>query len=46
MVRPANQAAIDFYRKFGFKRIGTIPRYYEDGSDAARMVQQPVKRSR
>jgi ribosomal-protein-alanine N-acetyltransferase len=46
MVRPANQAAIDFYRKFGFKRIGTIPHYYEDGSDAARMVRQPVKRSR
>jgi [ribosomal protein S18]-alanine N-acetyltransferase len=46
MVRPENQAAIDFYRKFGFKRIGRILRYYEDGTDAIRMVLSAGKRRR
>ena len=37
MVRPGNQAAIQFYRKFGFVRTSTVSGYYEDGSVGWRM---------
>ena len=37
-VRASNQRAINFYRKFGFKKIGRRPRYYHDtGEDAILM---------
>ncbi|MCT4640722.1 MAG: ribosomal protein S18-alanine N-acetyltransferase [Bacteriovoracaceae bacterium] len=29
-----NQAAIGLYRKFGFKRLNTIKKFYRDGKDA------------
>ena len=37
MVRTTNDAAIRFYRTFGFQRIRRVKRYYEDGADAWRM---------
>jgi ribosomal protein S18 acetylase RimI-like enzyme len=37
MVRTDNAAAARFYRRFGFRRLGLEPRYYEDGADAWRM---------
>ena len=37
-VRAFNQRAINFYHKFGFKKIGRRPRYYHDtGEDAILM---------
>lgn len=33
-VRPSNQAALRLYGKFGFRKVGKRPRYYEDGEDA------------
>lgn len=36
-VRKSNYAAIDLYRKQGFKEIGTLTKYYEDGEDAYEM---------
>ena len=33
-VRASNSAAIHLYERFGFKRQGTIKRYYRDGEDA------------
>ena len=32
-----NQAAINLYQRSGYRNIGRIPGYYEDGSDAFRM---------
>jgi len=37
-VRKDNLGAIRLYKKEGFVIIETIPRYYEDGSDAYRMT--------
>jgi ribosomal-protein-alanine N-acetyltransferase len=37
MVRIGNEAAIRFYRRFGFVRVRTQRDYYEDGTDAWRM---------
>ena len=37
MVRTTNDAAIRFYRTFGFRRVRRVKRYYEDGADAWRM---------
>ena len=37
MVEVDNQAAIDFYRKYGFKRTKLVKRYYGAGRDAWRM---------
>ena len=37
VVRRSNRAAIALYRRFGFSRIATIPRYYPDGEPAWRM---------
>lgn len=36
-VRTDNARAIAFYRRHGYREIGRIPRYYEDGCDALRM---------
>jgi ribosomal-protein-alanine N-acetyltransferase len=36
-VRETNRAAIRFYRRFGFTRLGRIDRYYSDGGDALKM---------
>jgi [ribosomal protein S18]-alanine N-acetyltransferase len=37
MVRRDNDAAICFYRRFGFLRTATVPGYYEDGAPGWRM---------
>jgi ribosomal protein S18 acetylase RimI-like enzyme len=36
-VNARNEAAIEFYRKLGFKVTTTRPRYYSDGADALLM---------
>lgn len=33
-VRVSNSAAIELYRKLGFRRVGMLKRYYADGEDA------------
>jgi ribosomal-protein-alanine N-acetyltransferase len=38
-VRAGNEAAIGLYREFGFSHHHTVPRYYEDGTDALVMVR-------
>jgi ribosomal-protein-alanine N-acetyltransferase len=37
MVRRDNHAAISLYRTFGFRRTGTVIRYYDDGATGWRM---------
>lgn len=37
MVREDNAAAIRFYRRHGFRRLGLVPRYYSDGAPGVRM---------
>lgn len=37
MVRRENAGAIALYRRFGFVRTATVPRYYEDGATGWRM---------
>ena len=37
MVRRDNEAAIRFYRSLGFRRIRTVPKYYEGGETGWRM---------
>ncbi len=37
MVRRENEQAIRVYRKLGFLRVGTVARYYPDGSAGWRM---------
>jgi ribosomal protein S18 acetylase RimI-like enzyme len=37
MVRVDNRPAIRFYRGFGFRRVGEVPGYYEDGRTGLRM---------
>ena len=37
MVRLTNQPARRFYEKYGFERVRTVRRYYEDGADALLM---------
>ncbi len=37
MVRRDNETAIRFYRSLGFKRLRTVPNYYEGGETAWRM---------
>jgi ribosomal-protein-alanine N-acetyltransferase len=34
LVRIDNTAGIRFYRSFAFRRVKTVPGYYEDGADA------------
>ncbi len=40
MVREANQPAISFYRKNGFRRIRRVEGYYEDGAAGLRMRKE------
>ena len=37
-VKSHNEAAVEFYKKFGFKIDRKVPKYYEDGSDAFVML--------
>jgi ribosomal-protein-alanine N-acetyltransferase len=39
MVRTGNTAGACLYRFFGFRRVGLVRCYYEDGSDGFRMVR-------
>lgn len=39
-VRASNERAIELYRRFGFVRRRTIPRYYDDGEDAVVMIRE------
>jgi len=39
MVRTSNTAGAALYQQLGFRRTGTVRRYYEDGGDAHRMVR-------
>jgi len=41
-VNVANNTAIGLYRRLGFAEAGLRPGYYEDGSDALRMVKELV----
>ena len=36
-VRKGNISAMDLYYKFGFRAVGVIPSYYNDGEDAYKM---------
>lgn len=40
MVRRDNPAAISFYAGFGFRRVRTVPGYYEDGAAGLLMRKQ------
>jgi [ribosomal protein S18]-alanine N-acetyltransferase len=41
-VRPSNESAIKLYERFGFRRAGMRPRYYQDtGEDALVMWRTP-----
>ncbi len=45
-VRTTNGDGVRFYRRFGFRLVGRIHRYYEDGCDAFRMKRsQSAKRT-
>jgi ribosomal-protein-alanine N-acetyltransferase len=37
-VRESNDRARSLYRRFGFERHHTVPRYYDDGEDALVLV--------
>jgi len=39
-VRISNRKAVEFYKKFGFKVVGHVKRYYRDGEDAVRMTRK------
>ena len=39
-VKVSNIEAISFYRKLGFKEVGLIPNYYQDGEDALIMSKK------
>lgn len=41
-VRPDNAAAIRLYEKNGYRRFGTFPAFYEDGTDALRLEKLPL----
>jgi|SRR5579864_637956 len=45
MVRPTNTVAVRFYRRFGFRRVGAVAHYYDDGGDAIRMTKTLVTRA-
>jgi len=42
VVRATNQPARAFYEKYGFRRLRTVPGYYEDGGDGIAMWR-PVR---
>ena len=42
VVRVRNGAARAFYEKYGFRRLRTLPAYYEDGEDGLAMWR-PVR---
>lgn len=42
VVRSSNGPARAFYEKYGFRRLRTVPRYYEDGGDGIAM-SRPVR---
>lgn len=37
-VRPSNEAAKELYARYGFKKVGIRPGYYENGEDAILMT--------
>lgn len=37
-VRPSNTQALALYRSFGFKKVGTRPRYYDDTQEDALLL--------
>jgi len=39
VVRVGNRPAIAFYKKYGFRRLRRVPRYYEDGADGIAMTR-------
>lgn len=39
IVRVHNAAALAFYRKYGFRRLRVVRRYYEDGGDGIAMTR-------
>jgi len=39
MVRTGNRAGAQLYRTFGFRRVRTVARYYEDGGDGFLMAR-------
>ncbi len=39
-VRASNQVAIRLYESFGYRRVGSWPKYYEDGEDALVLEKQ------
>lgn len=39
-VKTGNHAALQLYRKLGFEEVGRRCGYYEDGSDALRLVKR------
>lgn len=39
MVRPSNPAGAQLYRAWGFRRVRSVRRYYEDGGDGILMVR-------
>jgi ribosomal-protein-alanine N-acetyltransferase len=41
-VRLSNQAAQALYRKFGFREVGTRPRYYADNGEDALLMDREV----
>jgi ribosomal-protein-alanine N-acetyltransferase len=42
MVRASDHGTAAFYRRFGFRRVRRVPRYYEDGGDALLMTMSLV----
>lgn len=43
-VRAANERAIAFYRKHGYREIARLPNYYEPGSDGLKMAKELRRR--
>lgn len=39
-VKTHNHSAVHLYRKLGFEEVGVWPCYYEDGTDALRLVKE------
>jgi len=45
MVRLTNRAARSFYEKYGFRKLRTVRRYYEDSEDGLLMRKELVESS-